>query len=147
MKVLAIDPGTVRIGIAISDQSGFLARPLMIIRHVSRVKDAENIVKIAEENECSVILIGQALDSEGQQGLQARTSQKLAAEINRLTDKRIMMWDESYSSRRVHDINKKLGRSRKSRSKPIDDQAAAMLLDDFLKSDSFSELNGNSHEA
>ncbi|MCJ7696330.1 MAG: Holliday junction resolvase RuvX [Anaerolineaceae bacterium] len=140
MRVLAIDPGAVRIGIAVSDQTGFLARPLLIFSHESRSKDAERIVKIAHENDCSFILVGQALDPDGRPGMKARSSQRLATEISNQTEKKVMLWDESYTSKSVYANNILMGKSKKSRSKPLDDQAAAILLDDFLQSDIFSTL-------
>jgi len=48
LKILGIDHGNVRIGVAISDESGSFARPLSIITHVSRLKDAEEVCRLAE---------------------------------------------------------------------------------------------------
>jgi len=146
MRILAIDPGEVRIGIAVSDETAFLARPLLIIRHKSRSKDAERIVRIADENECSIILVGQALGSDGQSGVKARSSQRLAKEISNQTEKNVILWDESYTSKSFYATNILMRKSKKSRSKPIDDQAAAILLDDFLQSDTFSDLKTENKE-
>jgi putative Holliday junction resolvase len=56
-KVLAVDPGEVRIGIAISDETGTLARPLTILRHVSRSDDARRIVELAQQAEAGAIVV------------------------------------------------------------------------------------------
>lgn len=138
MRVLAVDPGEKNIGIAISDAQGVLARPLKIIKHVSREKDAEQIVRLAVEQQCELMVVGQALDGDGQVGSKARAAQKLAGVLRQMTELPIQLWDESNSSIRIHEIDLQVGRSRKKRKALIDDRAAALLLDDFLSSTEFS---------
>ncbi|MBP1702931.1 MAG: putative holliday junction resolvase, partial [Chloroflexi bacterium] len=65
MRVLAIDPGEKRLGIAISDLSGTIANPLTVLQHVSRPVDAATIAQLAQEHQVGRIIIGQALDEEG----------------------------------------------------------------------------------
>lgn len=150
MRILAIDPGEKRIGFAISDPEGYLARPLTIINHVSRDKDAINIINIARENECDLILVGQALDIHGMSGYRARSSQKLAERIRSLTKKGVILWDESNTTVRVMEIDLLTKSSRKKRATYKDARAAAFLLDDFLTSDIFaaikSEINATKEE-
>jgi putative Holliday junction resolvase len=140
MRILAIDPGEKRIGIAISDPEGYLARPLTIINHVSRDKDAINIINFAMENECELILVGQALDIHGMSGYRARSSQKLAERIKSSTEKEVILWDESNTTLRVMEIDLLTKRSRKKRATYKDARAAALLLDDFLSSDIFAAI-------
>ncbi len=85
MKILAVDPGEKRIGLAISDQTGTIARPLKIIFHASREKDAQMIVDLAVEECVDMILVGWALDAEGEVGFQARKSKRLADSIQEKT--------------------------------------------------------------
>lgn len=151
MRVLAVDPGEKNIGIAISDAEGVLARPLKIIKHVSREKDAEQIIGLAEVHLCELIVVGQALDGDGQVGNKARSAQKLAGVLAQKTGLPIQLWDESNTSSRIHEIDLQVGRSRKKRKALIDDRAAALLLDDFLCSAQFSTIkegvNGKKTEA
>ncbi len=63
-------PGEVRIGLAICDPTGTIARPLQVLRHKARAQDAERIVEIASEHQAEVILVGMALDAEGEAGYQ-----------------------------------------------------------------------------
>ena len=135
MKVLAIDPGDKRLGIAISDPSGTLARPLCVISHQSRVKDAQKIVEIAKDEGVELIVVGWALDSAGEVGFRARKSQRLADEIKNYSDIPIRMWDESYTTQAAIDSRIKLGVSRKKRKGHLDDLAASILLQDFLHND------------
>ena len=61
-RILAVDPGEVRIGIALSDPTGTIARPLITLKHTSRSKDVDAILDLAKEHEAAVIVVGLALD-------------------------------------------------------------------------------------
>jgi len=135
VKFLCVDPGEVRIGVAISDETGTLARPLAILGHVSREIDAKAIMQLALQNHVDAIVVGQALDSDGQPGLKARSAARLAEALRALEEMPIYLWDESYSSQKAAELRIASGVSRKKRSQPIDDLAAAVILQDFLEND------------
>ncbi len=122
--VLAIDPGEVRLGIAISDPTGVIARPDRVIRHVSREKDAEAIVRIARENQVASILVGLAMDQEGQIGPQARRAVRLVEAIRGLTALPVETWDESGSTLTAPRHG--------TRDRLLDARAAAVFLQDYL---------------
>jgi putative Holliday junction resolvase len=132
MKVLAVDPGEKRIGLAISDPTCTLARPLMVIRHEARAKDAEKIAAVAKDEAVGLIIVGWALDSEGEIGYRARKAQRLAEALRQETDIMIKMWDESGTTQAAIQSRIDLGISRKKRQGHMDDQAASILLQDFL---------------
>ena len=133
MKFLCVDPGEVRIGVAISDETGTLARPLAILGHVSRLTDAMEIMQLALQNQSDAIVVGQALDSNGKPGPKARSAARLAEALQALEEMPIYLWDESYSSQKAAELRIAKGVSRKKRSQPIDDLAAALILQDFLE--------------
>jgi len=133
VKFLCVDPGEVRIGVAISDETGTLARPLAILGHVSRVIDAMEIMRLALQNQADAIVVGQALDSDGKPGPKARSAARLADALQALEEMPIYLWDESYSSQKAAELRIAKGVSRKKRSQPIDDLAAALTLQDFLE--------------
>lgn len=145
MRILAIDPGEKRIGIAISDPEGFLARPLTIISHISREKDAQSIIELAKDNGCDFILVGQALDIHGMSGYRARSSQRLAEAIRSMTEKEVILWDESNTTVKVMEIDLLTKSSRKKRAAYKDARAAAFLLDDFLNSDIFAAIKSENN--
>lgn len=132
MKVLAVDPGEKRIGLAISDPTGTLARPLRVFKHLARDEDARQIVAAALEENVDRIVIGQPLDSEGAVGPQARKSQRLAETLETITDLPIELWDESGTTQAARQSRIKLGTSRKKRRGHLDDLAASILLQDYL---------------
>lgn len=132
MKILAVDPGEKRIGLAISDPTGTIARPLCVIKHQAREVDAEKIVEIAQAEGVELIVVGQALDSDGEVGHQARKSQRLAEAIRARTECPVKMWDESGTTRAAIQSRIALSVSRKKRKGHLDDLAASILLQDFL---------------
>lgn len=132
MKVLAVDPGEKRIGVAISDPTGTIARPLCVIKHQARETDAEKIAEIARAEGAALIVVGQALDSDGAVGHQARKSQRLADVLRSKTDCPIEFWDESGTTQTARQSRIALGVSRKKRKGHLDDLAASILLQDYL---------------
>ena len=140
MQVLAVDPGEKNIGIAISDATGMFARPLQVIKHVSRGEDANTIAQISLAHKCKLIVIGQALDQDGQVGYRARSSERLAEMIQPQTDAKVVLWDESNTTQRIIQLDILTKRPHKTRTKNIDARAAAMILDDYLKSDGFEKF-------
>ena len=132
MKILAVDPGEKRIGLAISDPTGTIARPLKVIQHTARDKDAQLIVDEARDECVGMILVGWALDAEGEVGYQARKSKRLADSIQEKTPLPVRMWDESGTTQRATKNQAFLGVPRKKRRGHLDDMAASFLLQDFL---------------
>jgi putative Holliday junction resolvase len=123
-RILAIDPGQARIGLAISDPTGTIARPLMVLRHVSRLKDARSILQIAAQNEVKMILIGVALDIEGEVGPQARKALRLVDILRDESDIPIATWDESGSTQAAQ-LNS-------GNDDMLDARAAAVILQEYL---------------
>ena len=136
MRIIAIDPGEKRIGIAISDPTGTIANPLTILLHKSRKTDAEAIKQLAEQYEAELIVVGVALDSENQPTLQSRRSTRLAAAIRILSHFPVIMWDESNSSNAIIKTQSKLKKTSGRKRKPIDDLAATYILQTYLDSHS-----------
>jgi putative Holliday junction resolvase len=132
-RILAVDPGDIRSGVAISDASGTIANPISAIQHVSRKADALEIVKIANEYNVVRIIIGWALDSEGDPGPQARKSQRLVDVIRELTEIPVELWDESNSTHMAHlAMINMMSRKKRRQKKSIDSLAATVILQSYL---------------
>ncbi len=131
MKVLAVDPGEKRIGLAISDPTGTISRPLKVLTHEAR-RRMPKIAEIAAEEAVGVIVIGLPLDANGEVGPQARKSIRLAEAIREFTQIPIHLWDESGTTQAAIGSRVALGTSRKKRKGHLDDLAASILLQDFL---------------
>ena len=98
MRILAVDPGEKRLGIAISDPTGLIANPLQIINHISRPIDAASIAALAEEQGAGKIIIGQALDADNRPTPQSRSAYRLAEAVRQQTNLPVELWDESGST-------------------------------------------------
>jgi putative Holliday junction resolvase len=132
MRVLGIDPGAKRLGLAISDLSGTIANPLTVIGHISRPVDAAAIAAIAVENQAGLIVVGQSLDEEGQPTQEGRRASRLAAAIRGQTSLPVVLWDEADSTQSALAARRALGSSRRKRGGHLDELAATVILQSFL---------------
>jgi putative Holliday junction resolvase len=121
-RILAVDPGEARIGLAVSDPAGVIARPLRILRHTSRADDASRIVGCAREEGAERIVVGLALDQEGNVGPQARHALRLVEALRAASEIPVETWDESGSTLAAGP----------RRGEPDDARAAAVILQDYL---------------
>lgn len=133
MKVLGVDHGEKRIGLAISDPGGMLARPLQVLQHLSRAVDAAQVAAIALEQGAELIVIGQSFDEEGQPNLAGRRAARFAEALGSQTSTPIILWDESFSTQDARDARIAMGASRRNRSGHLDDLAAVMILRSYLE--------------
>jgi putative Holliday junction resolvase len=129
---LAIDHGEKRIGLAISDTTRTIARPLSIIKHVSREQDARRILELADQSNVGVIVVGQSSDEDGKPNLAGRRAGRFAQLLSSLTGRQIVLWDESLSTRDALEWRLASGVSRKRRAAADDAVAAAMILQSYL---------------
>lgn len=133
MKVLGVDHGEKRIGLAISDPGGMLARPLQVLQHLSRAVDAAQVAAIALEQGAELIVIGQSFDEEGRPNLAGRRAARFAEALGSQTSTPIILWDESFSTQDARDARIAMGASRRNRSGHLDDLAAVMILRSYLE--------------
>jgi len=132
MRILAVDPGEKRLGIAISDPSGTIANPLMVLKHVSRPLDAAAIAQLAGENQAGRIVIGQSIDEDGLPTPEGRRAGRLAEAIQGQTDLSGVLWDESGSTQEARSARLAMGAPRRKRAGHLDDLAATYILQTYL---------------
>ncbi len=133
-RILAVDPGDKHIGLAFSDPAAMIVRPLTVITHISRIVDAASIACIAKDNDVKLIIVGQALDSEGMPGPAAHKATRLAEAIQTQTDIKVILWDESGSTVTARDTLIEMGIHRRKRGGHQDALAAVMILKDYMES-------------
>ena len=131
-RILAVDPGEKRLGIALSDPTATIASPLMVIQHVSLASDVAAILHLAAEHEVVRIVIGSPLDEEGQPTPQSRHSERLSEAIRSQTSLPVDLWDESGSTQAARAARIAMGVSRRKRSGHLDEIAATVILQSFL---------------
>lgn len=124
-RVLAVDPGDVWIGLAVSDPTGTIARPLRVLRHRSRAEDAAAILRVAAAEGVSRIVVGVPYNVEGEPGPQARKALRLLEALRAKTDLPVEPWDETGSTQAVT--------RRGRRDESVHARAAAAILQDYLQ--------------
>lgn len=132
-RALGLDIGTKTIGIAISDRLGWTARPLTTIRRKSWAEDLAILRKLVEDNGIQCLVVGLPLGRDGEMTEQARYSQRGAARIQEELGLEVAFIDESLSSADAEATLLEMGISRKKRREiSVDQQAAALILQDYL---------------
>lgn len=142
-RVLAVDPGDERIGVAISDETATIANPLTVIRHTARMLDAAQIAALAGEHGAVRIIVGQALGDDGELTPQARKAGRLAEAIQQQTDLPVLLWDESGSTDAAREARRAMGVTRRKRSGHLDELAAVVILQSYL--DTLTTMDTTQH--
>ncbi|MBK8418512.1 Holliday junction resolvase RuvX [Candidatus Villigracilis saccharophilus] len=133
MRILAVDHGEKRIGLALSDATATIASPLNVIEHVSRAIDAAQVADLAAQNDVKLIVIGQSFDEDGNPNPAGRKAARFADELKNQTDLPIQLWDESFSTQEARAARIELGVSRKKRAGHQDAFAAVVILQSYLE--------------
>jgi putative Holliday junction resolvase len=136
MRILAVDPGEKRIGLALSDPTGTIANPLSVLKHVSRPIDAAQIASLAAEHGAARIIVGVTRDEDGELTAQGRSAERLASALRDQTDTPVELWDESGSTQAARQASIAMGVSARKRRRQghshLDDLAATYILQTYL---------------
>lgn len=132
MRIMSIDHGEKRLGFAISDETGTLARPLYIVPHVSRVADAATAAERAAAHNVGLIVIGQSFHLDGKPNAAGRRAANFAEALRQQTSIPIILWDEALTTRDAIALSVEIGIRQKKRAGHQDDRAAAILLQSYL---------------
>jgi putative Holliday junction resolvase len=137
MKLLALDVGDRRIGVAVSDATGLIASPLATIHRGSKADDYAKIAQMLQEQRAEGLVIGQPLNEDGSVGPQARRIERYVAALKDALCERgielpVVLWDERMSSIRAQEAMIAAGHRARKRRARIDEVAAAVILQDYL---------------
>ena len=133
MRILAIDHGEKRIGVAVSDETATIASPVKVVEHISRTIDAAQVADIALQHNVGLIIIGQSYDEDGKPNPAGRRAGRFADELKNQTNIPVEMWDESFSTQIARSARIELGVSRKKRAGHQDVFAAVVILQSYLE--------------
>lgn len=135
MKLIGLDVGDRRIGLAFGDTDLRMATPLDVIVRTSLEQDATFIGRIVRDYNAETIVVGLPRNMNGTIGEQARITQSFAARLGQSTKIPVVFWDERLSTheatRRLHESE---GRRGKKSRRGLDAIAAAVILQDYLDS-------------
>lgn len=133
MRIMAIDPGEKRIGIALSDPTGTISSPLTVLNHISRPENANRIIQLADEKQVGLIIVGYSLDDTGEPTFSGRQARRLAAQIRTHSSYEVILWDEAFSTQIARESRLEAGIGRKKRKGHQDQVAAAIILQTYLE--------------
>ncbi len=134
MRILALDHGTVRIGVALSDELKMLATPLDYLPAEPFAQLVERLRQIIREKEVELILVGLPRNMDGSYGPAALKVQEFVAALRSALTVPIQTWDERLTSVQAHRYLTQGGVRGRERRQKVDQMAAAILLQSYLDS-------------
>jgi putative Holliday junction resolvase len=134
MRILALDHGTVRIGVAVSDELQMLASPLEYLPAEPFAKLVERLRQLIREKEVELILVGLPRNMDGTYGPAALKVQEFVAALRSALTVPIQTWDERLTSVQAHRYLAEGGVRARDRRHKVDQMAAAILLQSYLDS-------------
>jgi len=140
MRILGIDYGRRRIGLAISDEAEFLARPLApYLRTHSLQKDLDHLTQLANEFHAATIVVGLPLNMDATKGEMALEVEEFVAQLRAVSKIDVVVSDERLTSAEAERVLLEGNVKRKDRKQLRDGLAAALILQGYLDSQSHSE--------
>ena len=140
MRLLGLDVGERRVGVAVCDATGLIATPLAVLYRKSKAQDFAKIAHIAREQRVEGVVVGHPLNADGSAGPQAQRIERYTAALVRALeaeglDLPVVLWDERMSTQRAQEAMIAAGRKARDRRARIDAAAAAVILQDYLDDD------------
>ncbi len=133
MKILAIDLGEKRTGIAICDKNETISYPLEIIVETDKKQLIEKIFTISKENKADLILVGFAKNMDGSIGQRAKNCEKFAKDLKEKTKLPVALWDERQTTKLASRFLIESNTKKRKKKKVIDGVAATIILDSFIQ--------------
>lgn len=134
MRVLALDHGTKRVGLAISDEMGMIAQPLTFLPAEPIGELLERLKKVVSEKNVELILVGIPRNMDGSYGPAAEKARKFVEQLKAAFTVQIRTWDERLTSVQANKAMIQGGLRREERKLKADQTAAAILLQSYLDS-------------
>jgi len=131
-RILALDLGKRRIGLAVSDELGVTAQGLDTLERTNMREDLSRIASLVEEWNVSLILIGNPLRMDGIEGAQSGWVRQFAEKLESFTRHPVQLWDERLTTVEAERVLRESGISREKRGRAVDRLAAVILLGSYL---------------
>lgn len=133
MRVLALDLGTRRIGLALSDSLGLTAQPLMVLERRGAATDLETLARLAAQHHVTRVLVGLPLTLAGARGPQARQAEGFARRLQAHLEVPVELVDERLTTAESERVLLAADASRRQRRRVIDQMAAQLILQHYLE--------------
>ncbi|NJO07753.1 MAG: Holliday junction resolvase RuvX, partial [Chloroflexaceae bacterium] len=131
-RVLALDVGGRRIGVALSDEAGLMAMPLTTLKADPRDRTLAHIEALVQEYNVDELVVGLPLTMSGEIGPQAQTVQQFVERLKQILPMPIHLFDERLTTVVAEQMMRDLGIKPEKRRQRIDEVAATIILQDYL---------------
>ncbi len=135
-RILALDYGTKRIGVALSDELGWTAQPLETFERRTLDRDIAHIAALVRSHEVARVVLGLPLQLDGRQGPAIEAMREFSAKLEAGLPVPLVLWDERLTTKAAEDLLIAADVSRKKRKGAVDRIAAAILLQSYLAAQS-----------
>ena len=133
-RVLGLDVGDRRVGVAVSDELGLTAQPVLTLVRKNRRQDLGSLARLVRKYGCAQVVVGNPLYMSGDVSPQALKAQAFAQALQLQTGVEVTLWDERLSTTEAHRHLDAAGRVPADRRAVIDQVAAVLILQSFLDS-------------
>lgn len=134
MRIMAIDYGDQRIGLAVSDERAILVGDAWTMKEWNMERAVKRIGKLVTERNIGKLVLGLPKNMDGTEGSRAAISREFAELLRQETGLEVVLWDERRSSIEAHAILHANGRKEKDHRKNVDAVAASLMLEGYLGS-------------
>lgn len=134
MRIMAIDYGDQRIGLAVSDLLGILCGEAWTMNEWDMERASKRIAEEAAAREVGTLVLGLPKNMDGSEGVRAEKSREFKAMLERDSGLPVVLWDERRSSIEAHAILHAAGKKEKQHRKTVDAVAASLILEGYLGS-------------
>jgi len=132
-RLLGVDWGETRIGLALSDEGQTIAQPLATLtRRPGKRIPMTKLLNLAREHGVTGVVVGLPLDERGEEGDAARAARELASNLEMRLGMQVNLWDERFSTARALRAVQDMGGSTRGRKEDLDALAAALLLQHYM---------------
>ena len=131
-RLMGIDPGKKRVGIAVSDECKIVATSYSTLIKKDYTKFINEIKQIVEENNIKGIIVGNPINMDGSKSQSSQSAKDLAINLSKDVTENITMWDERLSSQGAFNLTRKLNTNTSRKVKKLDQNAAQFILQGAL---------------
>lgn len=132
-RVLGLDVGSKRIGLAVSDPLGITAQGLETLQRQNKRLDFEHLAKIIEQQQVVQIVVGYPLRMSGEEGVQAEKMQHFAQELQERFGLPVHLWDERLTTAEANRLLRETDMSIRRRGQVVDQMAAVLILQSWME--------------
>lgn len=133
MKIMAVDLGDARTGLACCDRTEFLASPIGVIHEHSMKQVARRVADAAMEYEAGMVIVGHPLNMNGSQGPRAKHCEEFAEMLRGLVEVPVKLWDERGTTVSAIGFLNETDTRGKKRKEVVDEVAATIILESYMQ--------------